>query len=257
MRGLLGSAYALLISVLFAMVSPATGDDRSGIVMGVIGIKNGGPMMDGTVFFFDQNSGPPPSATKYWRVPTHFFPIDSEARFSAVLPEGTYYFGAIERNTGETLGPPQEGDFFFISQDEKGRPRKLTVRKGSMTDLGMVVEAVPFKRAMLARKGTTSIEGVIRDRQGKPVEGMAVIGFKSPTMMGLPVFVSERSDKGGRYLLRVDRGGTYYLRARSNYGPGFPAKGELMGVYKDGKPVSVKTSTSRKGINIEVFNFGM
>ncbi len=254
------SSTALIMGLVLccaAVVHAEKGETATGTVTGIIGIKSGGPMMNGTIFFVDEKSGPPPSATRYWRVPTHAFRINEQAQFTAVLPEGTYFVGAIERKSGETLGPPQEGDYFFISLDKKGNPKKLTVWKGSTIDLGMVVEAVPFRRETLEKKGITSIQGTIRDDSGKPREGIAVFAFTSPTMLGRPLFVSERSDKNGRYALRLADGGKYYLRARVNYGGGPPSADELMGVYKGGRPVVVTKGQTRKGADIMVTTPGM
>jgi hypothetical protein len=241
-------------SAVFAADAP---QGRTGVITGRIVIKDVGPMMGGTVFFFNETDGPPPSATKYWRVPTEAFSIDENAGFAAVLPEGRYYMGAIERLSDEPLGPPHEGDYFFISQDKKGKPKKYTVKKDITTDLGIVSGAKPFKRASLAKKGITAIEGRILGEKGVPAEGMMVFAFSTPTMVGRPLFVSERSDKEGRYLLRVHKGGKYYLRARANYGGGPPAVDEPMGVYKDGKPIVLNTGQRKKGVDISLIRAGI
>lgn len=230
---------------------------KTGTVVGLVGVKDVGPMMNGTAFFFNAASGPPPSATRYWRVPTYDVRVDENARFTAVLPAGKYFMGAIERSSGnESLGPPQEGDNFFIYQNRKGKPRVITVKRGKVVDMGFLEKAVPFSRETLTAHGTTALEGTIRNEAGDPVEGMLVFVFSTPTMAGKPLFVSDRSDKDGRYLLRVHRGGTYYVRARLNYG-GPPATDELMGVYKKGKPVLVKTSTIKKNIDLTVSTKGV
>jgi hypothetical protein len=241
-----------------ALVSGGVVEEKigSGRVSGQIGIKGIGPMMDGALFFFDAASGPPPSATRYWRVPNQVVRVDNNARFSAALPEGTYYLGAIERKTGELFGPPQEGDHFFIAQDAKGKPKELTVWKDSIIDLGILNQAQPFKRSSLETRGITSIEGVVRDGNGKGVEGMVVFAFTDKAMFGRPLFVSERSDKNGRYFLRVAGSGKYYLRARSNYGGGPPAMGEPMGVYQQGKPVVTTKGRIVKNANITLYDVG-
>lgn len=258
-REYLSIATLIICVLLFSVSFAQSADDRSavGTVTGIAGIKGGGPMPEGTVFFVDDASGPPPSATKYWRVPTHAFPSDTEGKFRAVLPDGVYYLGAIKRKSGDFLGPPQEGDYFYVSQDEKGNPKKLTVWGGSVLDLGTIIQTEPFSRESLAKKGITAIEGKVTDAQGTPVEGMRVFAYTSQVMFGRPLFVSDRTDADGKYLLRVSGSGKYYVRVRANYGGGPPAAGELMGVYKDGKPVAVKDRTVRKGINITVTRMGM
>jgi hypothetical protein len=259
MRKLFLTVPAIIMSLIFFsyIFAEEAHEDSTGIITGRLVIKGVGPMMGGTVFFFNEASGPPPSATKYWRVPTEVFRVDENAGFTAILPEGKYYMGAIERHTGELLGPPQEGDYFFISQDKKGKPRKYTVKKNATLDLGIISGAKPFKRTTLVKKGITAMEGSILNEKGEPAAGMLVFAFTTPTMVGRPLFVSERSDKDGKYLLRLYRGGKYYLRARANYGGGPPSADEVMGIYKDGKPISIKTGQARKGIDVTVARVGV
>jgi len=259
MRRSIAAVLMLMMSILFctAVSAEDAPEINTGIITGRLVIKGVGPMMGGTVFFFNEASGPPPSATKYWRVPTEAFRVDENAGFAAILPEGKYYMGVIERLSGEPLGPPQEGDYFFISQDKKGRPKKYTVKKNTTLDLGIISGAKPFKRTTLVKKGITAIEGAILNEKGEPSEGMMVFAFTTPTMVGRPLFVSERSDKNGKYLLRLHSGGKYYLRARANYGGGPPSADEVMGIYGDGKPISIQTGQARKGINITIARVGV
>lgn len=224
----------------------------SGIVAGQVVIKGVGPMLGGSLFLIDAETGPPPSATKYWLVPSHVFLIDENAQFSAEVPEGTYYLGAIERRSPEVLGPPEEGDYFFISQDEKGNPKTLTVWKHSKIDLGILDDAAKFHRSMLEKKDITAIEGVIRDDQGRPVGGMVVFAYPTAVIFGRPLFVSEMSDRDGKFALRVAGGGKYYLAARAGYGGGPPDPDEMIGVYNYGSPITVGTKEVKKGMDMLV-----
>ena len=243
----------LLCSIAVSFAERGGDGPGTGTVMGQIGIKDVGPMMGGTIFFYDAASGPAPLPARYWRVATHTFRVDANARFTAKIPEGTYYIGAIERKSGESLGPPQEGDYFFIGRDKNGKPKELTVWSNSVVDLQMLSGAEPFTRATLAQKGITAIQGVLRDDYGQPMEGMLVFAYGTPEMFDRPLFVSERSDKDGKYLLRV-AGGRYYLKARADSGGG---SSSFMGVYKDGAPLAVKKGRTRRGANITVFKVGM
>ncbi len=225
---------------------------NGGTVTGRVVIKGVGPMIGGTVFLIDAEAGTPPSATKYWLVPSYVYVLDDNAAFKAVVPEGTYYIGAIERRSPEILGPPEEGDYFFISQDKKGNPKMLTVWKNSVVDLGVLNDAVKFRHTMLEQEGITAIDGVVRDGQGKPVGGMVVFAYPTSVMFGRPLFVSERSGKDGKFSLRLSGGGTYYLTVRAGYGGGPPAPDELIGVYNYGAPVSVGTKEVKKGIDLLV-----
>ena len=230
---------------------------KTGAVTGRLMLKGGGPMSGGQVFFFSETSGPPPSRDKYWRIPDYVAPIDGDGRFSIALPEGKYFAGAIKRTSGEKTGPPKEGDYFFAGADEKGAPRVYRVRQGETIDIGVVSEAVPFKKTAMEPGEITAIEGAVFDTQGRPVEGALVFGYTSPSMVGKPIFASERTGRDGRFLLRVHEGGTYYLKVRSVYGGGPPSAGEMIGAYGEKEPAAVTVSTRQKvsGISIRVIKF--
>ena len=85
---------------------------------------------------------------------------------------------------------------------------------------------------------------------------MLVFAFPSPMMFGRPLFVSERSDKDGKYLLRLYGGGKYYISSRTNYGGGPPTAEQTMGVYAKGQPLTLETGEVKKGIDITVATIG-
>jgi hypothetical protein len=255
------SLLILMFVISLILCLPAFGEGNHavhvGTLTGRVVFKSPGPVKNGTVFFYNVESGPPPSATKYWRVPTEAFRLDAEGRFNASLKEGVYYMGAIMRLSTEPLGPPHEGDYFLISQDKKGVPLKYTVRKDTSFDAGSITGSRPFRQSSMVRAGLTSIEGTIMDAKGAPLEGMIVFAFSTSTLAGKPLFVTERSGKDGKYRLRLAEGGTYYLKARTTYEGGPPSAAEVMGTYKDGRPVVVKTGGKAKEINIEVRKVGV
>ena len=260
MKKLLSLLSLLIMSTILCSIA-FSGDEtygaNTGSITGQIAVKGKGPLAGGTVFFFDEQSGPPPSATRYWRVPTHSFSIDNKGRFSASLPLGKYYMGASHKLSGERLGPPKEGDLFFISSDKKGKPKLHTVMQYKPLDLGVIEEAEPFSPKTLVTEGITSVQGTITDNTGKPAEGMLVFAYPTPAMFGRPLFVSERSDSNGRYLLRLYGGGTYYLGSRAHYGGGPPTADQVVGSYSKGKPLAIKTGEEIKGIHITVSRVGV
>lgn len=230
---------------------------KTGSLSGTVMIKEGVPMANGVVFVFNSSSGPVPSSDKYWRVPDEIVKTDAHGKFVAKLPDGTYYIGAIQRKSGEEIGPPQEGDMFLPFHGE-GSPRPHVVANGSSTDIGVIVGAQPFKKSSIKTKdGVTAIEGRITDTHGKPVRNAFVFAFLTPAMVGKPLFVSERTGKDGKYLLRVNQGGDYYLKTRNTYGGGAMKAGEIMGSYGQEKPVAVKAKTAEivKGVNITGIRF--
>ena len=249
----------LMVLLLFSVATAVGAEDvRTGTITGKMMIKNGGPMANGVVVFFNEASGPPPSPEKYWRVPDEIVGTDGEGNFKAVLLEGKYYLGASKRKSGQEVGPPQEGDYFLPVMEEKGVPRTFRVGKGKATDIGTIAEAVPFSRTTIKTgNGITAIEGTITGPDGKPLERAMVFAFLTPAMVGKPLFVSERTGKDGKYLLRVNQGGNYYLKIREVYGGGAPKVGEIMGGYGQDKPVPVTITTGKivKGIDIKGVRF--
>ncbi|GFE56432.1 hypothetical protein AOG1_03110 [Geobacter sp. AOG1] len=255
----MGKMGCFVTAVLMCMATMAFAEDvRTGTITGKMMVKNGGPLANGVVFFFNEASGPPPSPEKYWRVPDEIVGTDAGGNFKAVLVEGKYYLGASKRKSGQEVGPPQEGDYFLPAMEEKGIPKTFRVDKGKATDVGTIAEAVPFaKTTVKTSNGITAIEGTITDADGKPLERAMVFAFLTPAMVGKPLFVSERTGKDGKYLLRVNQGGNYYLKIRDVYGGGAPKVGEIMGGYGQDKPVPVtaKTGTTVKGIDIKGIRF--
>jgi hypothetical protein len=260
MKNLLSLLSVLIMSIMVFSCASNTFkaiNVKTGMITGQLMAKEKEMMAGGMVFFFNETSGPPPSATKYWRVPTNAFSIDENGNYNATLPEGQYYMGAIKRFSGGPLGPPQNGDIFFISQDKMGNPKLHTVKKNKTMNMGLISEAVPFNRATLITEGITSIQGTISDKSGNTLGGITVFAFTTPSMLGRPLFVSDRSDKYGKYLLRLSGGGKYYLRARADYGGGPPSADEVMGIYGKGQPITLKNGEIKKGINITVTKVGV
>lgn len=254
------SCAALLLLAGALLAGAAAPEVRTGSVSGQFTARDGAPLADGQAFFFSEATGPAPSETKYWRVPDHVVPLDGNGRFSVELPAGKYYIGVIRRSAGrQHIGPPEEGDLFLGAQGVEGRQIPLYVVKGGeKNDLGVLSGAAPFRRGTVRYgAGITAIEGVVLFPDGKPAEGALVFGYLSSTMVGRPTFVSDRTGREGRFLLRVDTGGTYYLKVRDIYGGGPPAAGSIMGAYGQEKPteVSVKTGERTAGITIKVIRF--
>ncbi len=247
-----------VIFLVFSMtaVTGFSQEVKKGLITGKLMIKDGGPMSDGKVFFFNAESGPPPSPERYWRVPDQIVDMDSEGRFSVELPEGKYYLGAIKRASRKEIGPPRDGEMFFASRDESGKPKEYVIKKGEKMDIGVVSGATPFKRPPITDK-ISAIEGTVVFRDGKPAEGALVFAYTSPTMVGKPIFVSERTGKDGRYELRVSGGGKFYLKVRDIYGGGPPVEGAIIGSYAEAAPipVSVMTGETTRGIDIKVIRF--
>jgi hypothetical protein len=192
-------------------------------------------------------------------VPDAVAPIGDAGVFSLELPPGKYYLGALKRISAEkNVGPPAEGDYFLRAQDTTGDPKAFIVRKGETTDIGTIADASPFKRSVVNySEGITTIEGVVRDSEGKAVMGAVVFAYNKPAARGKPLFVSDKTGNDGKYILRVSEGGKYYLKVRDVYGGGPPKGGEIVGTYWQGVPVeaSVKTGEITRGVAIQITRF--
>ncbi len=233
-------------------------DTKTGYLTGQLQAKTGEPLAGGLIFFFNELAGTPPAPDKYWRVPDEMGFLDGKGNFKVRLSEGKYFIGAIKRSSGRDPGPPLEGDLFLIDRDAAGTPKLHPVNKDVTTDIGTIAGAAPFRNEMSrAQKGTTAIEGTVTDTEGKPIAGALVFAFATPGTVDKPLFVSERSGKEGKYLLRVADNGSYYLKVRDVYGGGAPSVGAVIGGYGDDSPIPVKTikGTIVGGIDIKTRKF--
>lgn len=233
----------VVMTVLSATISFGAQELDNAAIKGTFLIKPGIPMSGAIFYLYNLATGPVPSGDKYWRVPDHAKPLQGDGSFSAEIPEGTYCIAAVQRARGTSrIGPPEDGDFFLLSIDDKGLPKKYQIKKGERLDVGTISGARQIKAPFLI-SGTTAIEGTIQDAEGKPVEGAMAFAFLTPTVIGKPMFISERSCKAGRFLLRVPEGGTYYVKIRDDFGGGPPRAGKMQDGNRE-EPltkVSVKT----------------
>ncbi len=263
MRKQILAAFIILALPLSALSLPSLGAVRpdtvkTGSISGQLLTTAGEPLAGGMVYFFDTAVGPPPAHEKYWRVPDFMKRLDTEGKFTMELPEGRYYMGATRKLTGKPVGPPREGDYFFISTDDKGVPLTYSVKSNSTIDVGKLAKAVPFKISTVNYgKGITAFEGVVLDDEGKPVENAFVFAFVSAAKVGRPLFTSDPTGRDGKFILRVHDSGRYYLKVRSMYGGGPPVAGEIIGNYGEKEPlaVSIQKGNRLTGLAIKVKKF--
>lgn len=232
-----------------------TSSDIGATISGQVLIKDKAPMQTGIVLLYNKDFGPPPS-TKYWRVPDMISGTDEKGRFAIQVSKGTYYLQVAQKKPDGEIGPPKESEYFYSHRDAKGRLIPLSITSKSR-NLGKL-KAHIFTLDMVERaKDVTSIEGVVQDNMGKPVEKAFVFGYVSEAATGRPTFVSEGTDKEGKYVLRVHDGGTFYLKVRSVYGGGTPQEGEYLNVTNEFKPlkVSLKKHQKLKDVALSVIRF--
>lgn len=223
-----------------------------GEMSGQLMIKDGGPLSNGMVVFFRADEGPVPDTDRYLRIPDEVADIDEKGFFSIRLRAGKYFMGAIKRMSGEMIGPPDNGDYFFISRGSDGTPLTYVIEKDKNFKIGTISEAVLFKRVM--PEDATGISGTIRDIKNEPVKGAIVFAYFTETMTGLPPFTSYRTGEDGKYYIYVSQAGKYYLRVRDVYGGGPPVPGAMMGSYGEDKPAAVEVIKGKvtSGIDMSV-----
>lgn len=262
--------YALTLLILLTTVAYAFGMNsanvgpgglpmgKNGIISGQVMLKGKIPMAEGIIFLFDDSLGPPPSREKYWRVPDIIEDIGKDGKFSIVVPEGKYYLIATKKDADQEIGPPRDGELFYLDADAKGNPKPYIVTSGIRTDIGIISGVLPFFRNMVIfDRDITAVEGIVADMEGAPVKGALVFAFVMPNKEGRPLFVSEWTGKDGKFVLRTHDGGSYNLRVRSTYGGGPPEPGEFVGSHgpSESIPVTLKKGEKLKGITLKVKKF--
>lgn len=215
------------------------------------------PISSGVVLLFDSTMGPPPSLNRYWRVPDLITPLESDGRFSVEVGEGTYYIQIASKNPDSEIGPAVEQEHVYFHGDAKGNALPVVVGMNAKVDLGKLKASLWLPKMEIRDKGITSVEGVVLDAAGKPVERAIVLAHYHPGARGRPVFISDRTDKKGKYQLRTNDGGTFYLSVRSVVGGGRPEGGEYLNTTKEFEPVPVtlKKNERLQGVNLKVIKF--
>jgi len=234
--------------------SPVMASTISGKVM----IRDNTPMAHGVVLLFNKSMGAPPDPYKYWRVPDLISGTDKAGEFSLKVPEGTYYLMVAQKKPDSEIGPPNEKEFVYFHGDAEGNPLPLVVTLDTKINLGVLTTSFEWSPELVQREqGITAVEGVVSDMDGKPVEKAVVFAYLTEDTKGKPAFVSDRTDKNGKYLLRVHGGGSYYLKVRSVIGGGKPQEGEFNNVTPEFEPVMVTLTKDKKlkGIALKVNRF--
>jgi hypothetical protein len=173
-----------------------------------------------------------------------------DGKFKLELPDGDYVVVARKRAAGEESGPVVAGDnrSDFIQVQVSGGVAEMNIsaplKVGDQRNFTGDIEI-----------SKTGIEGHIYDSDGQPVEGARVHVYDHIQMSERPKYVSEKTGPGGRYLIYLPTGGTYYLAARDKFG-GPPKLGDLYGRYDKGtiepSAVVVKEGQLLKEIDITV-----
>jgi hypothetical protein len=166
------------------------------------------------------------------------------------LPELDYFVVVRKRSTGKGAGPLDDGDYFGFYP-----LNPVQVRIGKIAKIEVPVVSKAGEIGMedsLFRNTGTQITGRVFDKEGKPAKGVYVFGYLEKVMAhNRPEFISAVVDKEGRYVLNVEKGNTYYIGARSDYGD-TPALGEWYGRWDGTGDHSVKVETGQVLKDIDI-----
>jgi len=247
---------ALAITLLSSVVSATGAQDKpaTGRLSGQFILVDKKPMANGRLFLYNKTMGPP-SSDSYSRVPDNIAHLDNQGKFQFELEPGTYYLSAINVTEDAPMGPPPEGEPVYFRMDATGVIEPFVVIAGQEINVGVISTSSPYRRTMARQdKKVTHIEGLIVDADGKPVEGAVVLADNMPGIQRKALFVSEKTGKDGKFILQVNEGGEYFLRARGAYHGGMPEEGDIIN-YNDPKEqisVALKTGERLSGIKIMV-----
>lgn len=241
--------------VVFITAKPVLADQSAnGILVGQFNKNGNTPLADGRLFIYSKAMGPP-SSDKYVRVPDQVAGLDKEGKFSLELPAGAYYLSAIKTPEDGLPGPPAEGEAVYFKMDSKGEIQAFIVTAGNKTNAGVISSSTPFKRKMnIYEDGVTMVEGIVVDADGSPVNGAIILVNLSLGVQNMAAYASERTGKDGKFALRFNDGGIYYLRVRGEFHGGTPTEGEIVNINdpKEQVAVNIKKGEKLTGVTIKV-----
>ena len=220
-------------------------DDAAGGLTGVVTL-DGKPLAGAYVTLYVDTAEDLRGSTYASSPPTG---ADGVFRFD-FLPAVEYYVVARKRAAGGVAGPLSDGDYFGFFP---ANPVHIEGGKLARIELPVVTKAGEIgMEDSLFRDTGTHVTGIIRDKDGKPAQGVYVFAYLDKVMAHKrPEYISKAVDQEGRYVLNLPQGGTYYLGARSQYGD-TPALGEWYGRWEGTGDHSVALKTGETLANIDM-----
>lgn len=157
---------------------------------------------------------------------------EKDGSFELPLLPGRYWLAARKRSDGSRVGDPQVGD---LSSLYSGNPISLTAGEEKTLQpwaLDRVTQAKREKRMATGKfvKTSTWLSGRVVNAEGQPVSGIYVFAYRDSRMIGKPNFISAQTQADGKFQLYLDKGGEYFIGARSAYG-GPLEPGEWVGTF--------------------------
>lgn len=232
-------SFVLLLVWGILTCSRALAAEPGGMVTGCLQVT-AEQSVSGVASLWDAGSERIPDPRRFIIIPTAVASLQADGCFTLQAPPGSYYVGAILRDTpGAAMGPPRAGDRVFMTPAPDGTVVRVEVMSGATVDVGLRTAGWLYQG--FSAEVETGVRGRVIDADGQPVGGLLVFAFADPEMSGAPLAVSERSTAKGAFQIRLDRAGEVFLRVKENYGGGAPSPGGYVGVYggETGQPVKV------------------
>ena len=120
---------------------------------------------------------------------------------------------------------------------------------------GLVGTAADYLRfAQMLADDASGISGRVLDFRNDPIEGAIIYAYINGSMTGIPSFTSYETDKEGRFLITMDKGGEYYLKVRDPYSGGPPFTGNAVGDFGENDPVAITVTTGKitEGMDVKL-----
>lgn len=176
-------------------------------------------------------------------------PTGPDGAYEIPLLPGRYFITVRQRAGGYRTGPLTTGDLFGFFHEY---PLALAKGKAIAADLELV--RLPSAHMRERHQSYYAIlAGIVTDRQGRPMAGFRPCLYDNPRMLDEPVTVGDITGTDGRFTIRTDRIGKYWLGAREKLG-GPPLSGERMGFISgpDAGGITLEAGTSLTEIRIIV-----
>jgi len=169
-------------------------------------------------------------------------PVDEQGEYFLDLVEGRYFLVARRRSApGQDEGPPRPGDVWAMHPHNP-----LEVRRGRVTkaDFQLPRSAHREPVAALARSDT-ALRGQLLDKNGRLLEGVVVLAYRSEEARGRPDHLSQATGPDGRFVLYLPQGGRYCLLVRDQ-GRGRPGTADLYRFAEENEPFCPSLTTGRE-----------
>jgi len=239
-------AVVLFLLTLFTMAYSQNEQENLVKVKGIVEVY-GDIKGKGMVSFFNKSYGPKPNPEYFMRIPDYVFELKPDGSFQGEILRGEYLIGVNFNDTGKRK-PLNVGDYYHILKETFRFQEKVN-------DIG-VIKISPVKLETFKVK--TAIKGVVLDEKGKPVPDVYVFAFLKEQKTKRPLFISEKTDKEGRFLLRLGGEGIYYLKVRDLIDRGKPKKDSIIGIYGEpDKPetIEIKDGEIKDNVKIRVTTY--